>query len=266
MDCKDGKTGLSAEHERLFKGPQNRHVFQLLQRYGNPAHAVAAGKSGNCRNHKPIHAAARKLKPTQRGKDKPSDTDSNKQQGLAHARLEPPFGVPYSQPTSAAQYSSSDPNRAAGKHQNSETRSNRKRQSRHRQRPAKQPQSRGESNSRTSTLNSRRDVNSAARNHAMPTAATPNPGTSTPEANRIVSSSATSVPPVKEAPLIKKVGICHAKARTRYGTRRRGTDPLSSSRHGFGLNVYPARKRTPACETRRSRAAREKDLGRCAPQ
>lgn len=77
----------------------------------------------------------------------------------------------------------------------------------------------------------------------MPTAATPNPGTSTPEANRIVSSSATSVPPVKEAPLIKKVGICHAKARTRYGTRRRGTDPLSSSRHGFGLNVYPARKK-----------------------
>lgn len=83
--------GLSAEHERLFKGPQNRHVFQLLQRHGNPAHAIAAGKSGNCRNHKPIHAAARKLKPTQRGKDKPSDTGSNKQQGLAHARLEPPL-------------------------------------------------------------------------------------------------------------------------------------------------------------------------------
>lgn len=59
--------------------------------HGNPAHAIAAGKSGNRRNHKPIHAAARKLKPTQRGKDKPSDTGSNMQQGLAHARLEPPL-------------------------------------------------------------------------------------------------------------------------------------------------------------------------------
>lgn len=75
----------------------------------------------------------------------------------------------------------------------------------------------------------------------MPTAATPSPGTSTPEANTIVSSPATSVPTVKGAPLIKKVGTCHANERTRYGIRRRGTDPLSSSRHGLGLNVYPAR-------------------------
>lgn len=28
---------------------------------------------------------------------------------------------------------------------------------------------------------------------------------------------------------------------TTYGTSRRDTEPLSSSRHGFGLNVYPAR-------------------------
>lgn len=75
----------------------------------------------------------------------------------------------------------------------------------------------------------------------MPTAATPSPSTSTPEANIIVSSPATSVPPVKGAPLIKNVGTCHANARTRYGTRRRGADSHSSSRHGFGLKVYPAR-------------------------
>lgn len=78
MDRKDRQTGLSAKHEPSLKSPQNRHVFQLLQRHGNPAHAVAASKSGSRRNHKPIHAAARKLKPTQRGKDKPSDTGSNK--------------------------------------------------------------------------------------------------------------------------------------------------------------------------------------------
>ncbi len=78
MDRKDRQTGLSAKHDPSLKSPQNRHVFQLLQRHGNPAHAVAASKSGSRRNHKPIHAAARKLKPTQRGKDKPSDTGSNK--------------------------------------------------------------------------------------------------------------------------------------------------------------------------------------------
>lgn len=91
MDCKDGKTGLSAKHESSFKSPQNRHVFQLLQRHRNPTDAVATRNSSNCRNHKPIHTAARKLKPTQRGKDKPSGTSSNKQQRLAHARLQPPL-------------------------------------------------------------------------------------------------------------------------------------------------------------------------------
>ena len=91
MDRKDRQTGLSAKHEPSLKSPQNRHIFQLLQRHRNPAHAVAAGKSGNCRNHKPIHAAARKLKPTQRGKDKPSNTGSHEQQRLAHARLQPPL-------------------------------------------------------------------------------------------------------------------------------------------------------------------------------
>ena len=75
----------------------------------------------------------------------------------------------------------------------------------------------------------------------MPTAVTPSPGTSTPEANTSVLSPATSVPLVKGAPLIKNVGTYHASARTTYGTSRRDTEPLSSSRHGFGLNVYPAR-------------------------
>lgn len=89
MDHKDGETGLSAEHECSLKGSQNRHILQLLQRHGNPTHAVAAGKSGTHRNHKSIYAAARNLKPAQRGKDKPSNTGPNKHQRFAHARLQP---------------------------------------------------------------------------------------------------------------------------------------------------------------------------------
>ena len=75
----------------------------------------------------------------------------------------------------------------------------------------------------------------------MPTAVTPSPGTSTPEANTSVLSPAASVPLVKGAPLIKNVGTCHASASTTYGTSKRDTEPLTSSRHGLGLNVYPAR-------------------------
>lgn len=75
----------------------------------------------------------------------------------------------------------------------------------------------------------------------MPTAVTPSPDTSTPEANTSVLSPATRVPLVNGAPLIKNVGTCQANASTTYGTSKRDTEPLNSSRHGFGLNVYPAR-------------------------
>ena len=90
MNGKDGKACLSAEHKTPFQRPQHGRIFQLPQSYGNPTYAVTASKSGNRRNHKPIYAAARKLKPAPRGKNKPSDTGSNKQKRLAHARLQPP--------------------------------------------------------------------------------------------------------------------------------------------------------------------------------